>query len=152
MYDKILLHYARLGPCGLSPVAPGTCGSLAAVILAPLVFMPLPFFCRVIFLIAVYISGVWAAGRAEEMLGQKDPKSVVVDELFGQWIVLLPFAGLAFWEYALAFALFRCFDILKPWPVSAAEKVPGGAGVMLDDGVAGLYALPIMAVVHWIAA
>ena len=151
MYDKAMLHYARLGPIGLSPVAPGTCASLVAIILAYFVFVPLTFSTRLILLGCLYLTGSRAADRAEHMLGQKDPKSVVIDELFGQWMVLLPFYGLAYWEYAAAFVLFRIFDILKPWPVNAAEKIPGGTGVMIDDAAAALYAMICMAGLRWAA-
>ncbi len=141
MRDAFLLNYARLWPAGLSPCAPGTCGSLAALALAPFFFMPLPLWGRLAALLFVLCSGTLAAGRAEVLLGKSDPSEVVIDELLGQWIVFLPFASLALWEYAVAFALFRLFDIIKPWPVRQLEAVGGGLGIMLDDAAAGLYAL-----------
>lgn len=144
MRDALLLNYARVWPAGLSPFAPGTCGSLAAVVLAPFIVMPLPLWGRLLVLLFVLVSGTVAAGRAEELLGKKDPSEVVIDEVLGQWIAILPFASLALWEYAAAFALFRLFDIVKPWPVRRLEAVSGGLGVMLDDMAAGGYALLCM--------
>ena len=151
MRDVFLLNYARVWPAGLSPFAPGTCGSFTAIISAPFLFMPLPLWGRLLALLFVLISGTVAAGRAEELLGKKDPSEVVIDEVLGQWIAILPFASLALWEYAAAFALFRLFDIFKPWPVRRLEAVDGGLGVMIDDAAAGLYALLCMLALRWLA-
>jgi len=138
---------ATLGPVGRIPMAPGTWGSAAAVLLAPFLFTPLPLWGRAFLLLLVLAVGVWAAGRAEVVLKQKDPGSVVIDELLGQWTALLPLTVPTIvhfprlWEYALAFVLFRFFDILKPFPIRRVERLfPGGFGVMLDDLVAGIYA------------
>ena len=150
MKDSLLLAYARVGIAGKSPVAPGTCGSFAAIVLAPLVFMPLPLAGRLLLLLVVLITGTVAAGRAETLLGEKDPSEVVIDEVLGQWITCLPFASLGFWEYAAAFALFRLFDITKPWPVRQLERIGGGLGIMIDDAAAGLYAMLCMALLRWI--
>lgn len=151
MRDVFLLNYARVWPAGLSPFAPGTCGSFTAIISAPFLFMPLPLWGRLLALLFVLISGTVAAGRAEELLGKKDPSEVVIDEVLGQWIAILPFASLALWEYAAAFALFRLFDIFKHWPVRRLEAVDGGLGVMIDDAAAGLYALLCMLALRWLA-
>lgn len=144
--DRLALAVATLGPAGRMPKAPGTWGSLAAVLAAPWLFCPLPLAARACALAVVLAAGTWAAHRAEKILGRKDPGCVVVDELLGQWAALLPF-HLSGWtremplELAGLFALFRLFDILKPWPVRAIERAtPGGLGVMLDDLAAGLYA------------
>lgn len=150
MKDSLLLAYARVGPAGKSPFAPGTCGSLAAIALAPFLFMPLPLAGRVLLLLVVLITGTVAAGRAETLLGKKDPSEVVIDEVLGQWITCLPFASLALWEYAAAFALFRLFDIAKPWPVRRLEGIGGGLGIMVDDAAAGLYAMLCLGLLRWI--
>jgi phosphatidylglycerophosphatase A len=140
MRDSWMLFYARVGFVGKSPAAPGTCASLVAILLAPFLFMPLPLSARIILLTLIWWLGVRASDRAEQLLDEKDPKQVVIDEVFGQWLTCLPFAALSLWEYAAAFVFFRIFDIFKPWPVSAAEQLPGGVGIMADDGVAGVYA------------
>jgi len=140
--DTLATALATLGPVGHFPKAPGTWGSLAAVVAAPWVFLPLSLYGRAAVLLAIFAVGTWACSRAEKVLGAKDPGCVVIDELFGQWLALLFFAAMPLWYLALGFVLFRFFDILKPWPVKWAETAfPGGLGVMADDGVAGLYAL-----------
>ena len=151
MVDAILMACARVGFAGKSPVAPGTCGSLAAIVLAPFVFLPLPFSGRLLLLLAVFAVGVAASGRAETLLQKKDPPEVVIDEVLGQWLTCLPFAAMALWEYAAAFVLFRVFDILKPWPVRRLEDIGGGLGIMIDDAGAGLLAMLCLAALRLIA-
>ncbi|WP_199221525.1 phosphatidylglycerophosphatase A [Desulfonatronum sp. SC1] len=143
--DRIASSIATLGPFGLLPKAPGTWGSLAAVLAAPWLFMPLSFPLRVLVLAGVLVVGTWAAARAERRFGRKDPGCVVVDELLGQWLTLLPFAVLTPLQLAAGFVFFRVADILKPWPVRAVERrVPGGLGVMLDDVVAAAPAAALL--------
>jgi phosphatidylglycerophosphatase A len=151
MRDAILLACARVGFAGKSPVAPGTCGSLVAIVLAPFLFVPLPLAGRLLVLLALYGVGVVASARAETLLRKTDPPEVVIDEVLGQWITCLPFAALAWWEYAAAFVLFRLFDILKPWPVKNLESLGGGTGIMIDDAAAGLYAMLCLAALRWVA-
>ena len=147
--DKLATALATLGPIGNFPKAPGTWGSLAAIVAAPWLFLPLPLWGRAAVLLAVFAGGVWACSRAEKVLGKKDPGCVIIDELFGQWLALLLFSAMPIWYLGLAFGLFRFFDILKPWPVKWAETAfPGGLGVMMDDGVAGLYALGGLLLFH----
>lgn len=144
--DTLALGISRLVVAGLSPKGPGTCGSLAAVILAPFCFLPLPLLWQLAVLIGVFFVGAWAAGRAERLLNEKDPGQVVVDELLGQWIAVMPLgaSGTA-WELLAAFILFRTLDIAKPWPIRASENwLPGGYGVMLDDLLAGLGAAGLL--------
>lgn len=143
--DIVALWYSRAFGAGCSPRAPGTVGSLFAIILAPWIFLPLGFGLRVCALFFIFITGSFAASRVEKMLGRKDPGEVVIDEVLGQWLTLLPLAKAGVAMYALAFVLFRLFDIAKPWPVRASENwLPGGAGVMIDDVFAGLYALVVL--------
>jgi phosphatidylglycerophosphatase A len=128
---------------------PGTCGSFVAIVLAPFLFMPLPLWGRVVVLLLVLAAGTMAASRAEILLQRKDPSEVVIVELLGQWLACLPFAALGFWEYAAAFALFRLFDITKPWPIRKLEAINGGLGIMLDDAMAGVYAMICLAALRW---
>ncbi|WP_285905916.1 phosphatidylglycerophosphatase A family protein [Pseudodesulfovibrio pelocollis] len=149
--DTLGTALATLGPIGHFPKAPGTWGSLAAVVAAPWLFLPLPLWGRLAALAAVFAVGVWACAVAERTMGRKDPGCVIIDELFGQWLTLLFFSAMPIWYLGLAFVLFRGFDILKPWPVQWAETAfPGGLGVMADDGVAGLYALLCLHLIAWI--
>ncbi len=152
--DGAALFIATLGPVGRWPKAPGTWGSLAALAAAPWCFTPLPLPARLAVLGLVLCVGAWAASRAEVALDRKDPGCVVVDELLGQWTAFAPFhlSGMtptAPLELFALFALFRAFDILKPWPIRAVERcVPGGLGVMLDDLVAGLFAAASYALIR----
>lgn len=142
MYDKSVLFFCRLGFAGLSPKAPGTAGTAVACLLAPFFFIPLGISGRLVILLALFILGSLAATKAERILQQKDPGQVVIDELVGVWLVLLPIASPTVWSIVGAFVLFRIFDIAKPWPVKASENwLPAGWGIMIDDVIAGLYAL-----------
>lgn len=123
--------------------APGTWGSLAAVPLGWLIvhFANLTGLLSVT--VAVFAVGVWAAQHYEHDVGAHDSSEVVIDEVVGQWISFIPIAILSapLWSYALAFGLFRLFDIWKPWPISWLDKnVGGGLGAMVDDVAAGIVA------------
>ncbi len=93
--------------------------------------------------------GIPAATRVERESGKQDPGYVVVDEVAGQWVTLI--ACPVNWEHALlGLALFRLFDIVKPWPVRKLERLPEGTGIMMDDVAAGVLGLIVMLVVrHW---
>ncbi|GAB6058246.1 phosphatidylglycerophosphatase A family protein [Desulfonatronum parangueonense] len=139
LLDRTASIIATLGPFGLLPRMPGTWGSLAAILAAPWLFMPLSFSMRVLVLLFILLVGTWAASRSERIFGRKDPGCVVVDELLGQWLTLLPFAVLSPLQLAAGFVFFRIFDIIKPWPIRYVDRhVPGGFGVMLDDGIAAI--------------
>ncbi len=149
--DKLATALATLGPIGHFPKAPGTWGSLASIVAAPWLYLSLPLWGRVAALAAIFLVGIWACARAEVIFDKKDPGCVIIDELFGQWLALLFFYGLPIWYLIVGFGLFRFFDILKPWPVKWAEDAfPGGLGVMLDDGVAGLYAMGFLHLLHYL--
>lgn len=140
--DRAAFGLATLWPLGLTPKAPGTAGALLGALAAPLVFLPLPNLGRLALLAVLFVLGGLAASRVERLLGRKDPGSVIVDELLGQWVTYLPFAQLEFWQVLVGFSLFRLFDIAKPWPVCWSEGcLPHGFGIMIDDAVAGLYAM-----------
>jgi phosphatidylglycerophosphatase A len=131
---------------GLSPLAPGTAGSLAALIPWLLVrgLNPIAY---AVFLVATFAIGIWACDWAARKTNVADPSFVVWDEFVGQWIALLPLVILArsAWWIVAGFILFRIFDIWKPWPVSLADRdVGGGLGVMVDDVIAGAYAAIVL--------
>jgi phosphatidylglycerophosphatase A len=139
--------------CGIGyvPAAPGTVMSALAVPLAlPIILYGGGWGLLCASLIA-FGAGIWACGDHVRATGREDPSECVIDELAGQWLAcafavlplgaLLPAAPVTLAGFLLAFALFRLFDILKPWPVSwADQKLPGGLGVMADDMIAGLMA------------
>jgi phosphatidylglycerophosphatase A len=128
---------AAWGPCGFSPVAPGTAGTLGAIPLCwALSRLGWPAYLAAT--AALLALGVVAAGRAGRYWGVVDASPIVVDEVVGYLLTmaLVPFS----WPAAAAgFALFRLFDVLKPWPVSALDRMKSGLGVMLDDVGAGVY-------------
>lgn len=138
------IHFLSLGfGSGLSPVAPGTAGTLVAVILyVPLSFLPL--WAYVAVLIVGTLLGIYLCRETSNKLGGHDHPSIVWDEFLGYWITML-FAPSGWYWIVIGFVLFRIFDIWKPWPIYIIDhKVKGGFGIMLDDLVAGAYALVIL--------
>lgn len=126
---------------GLLPKAPGTWGSLAALPFAWVIQYYTGWMGLAVASVLVFIIGCWAASVFEEKAGVKDPGAVVIDEVAGQWMVLIP-AGLDPLLYLIGFGLFRLVDIFKPWPACWADKnVHGGVGIMLDDVLAAIYGL-----------
>jgi len=94
-----------------------------------------------IFLIILFLIGIWAATRVEKLTGKKDPRIVVIDEVVGQLVTFLVIPGkLGWWTVAAGFFAFRFFDIWKPYPANQLEALPSGLGVMADDVMAGFYA------------
>lgn len=162
--DYLALGLATWG-VGYFPIAPGTCGSAVGVGLYLLVrWASVPVFlfaarhgwslellesCRMTFFLlliaALAMIGVWAASRAEKLLGRKDPGAVVVDEVVGQLIAFLfvPFNS-GGWTIIVGFFAFRLFDIWKPYPVRRLEALESGLGIMADDVLAGAYAAILM--------
>ena len=100
-------------------------------------------------LVAVIVLGTWAAGEAERALGGgKDPGAIVIDEVAGMILAVLvvpPTLAVV----AVAFLLFRVFDVTKPFPANVSQRLRGGPGVMMDDLIAGLYALVLVRVARW---
>ena len=129
---------------GLIGKAPGTWGSLAAIPFAWLICAYLPIEAFIVAIIVVTLLGYWAAEKFVKNIGDHDNQMIVIDEVAGQWIALLPviiIVGLNPFWITLSFALFRLFDIIKPWPVSWADKkLKGALGVMADDIIAGIMA------------
>ncbi|KRE88609.1 phosphatidylglycerophosphatase [Frateuria sp. Soil773] len=130
---------------GLAPVAQGTFGSLAAL-LPWLLLRQLPLPLYLLAIAAGFAVGVWACDRAGRALGVDDHRSLVWDEFVGQWIALLPALLAPWWTVAAGFALFRLFDVWKPWPIRWLDRhLKGGLGVMADDAVAGAFAAALLA-------
>lgn len=129
------------------PIAPGTWGSLVAIIgwwlwlqyLDPLVF--------IVLIIAIFAIGVFTTNTIIAHTGEKDPSRVIIDEVAGQWLGLLILPDGMLYIVG-AFVLFRFLDIFKPWPIRQMEQFPKGWGVMLDDTLAGLLTLGLIQVVN----
>ena len=138
---------------GYFPVASGTVMSMVAVPLAIWIARSGGGLAVIAASLIAFLIGIWACGDHVRATGREDPSECVIDELAGQWLAC---AGISLGlgagnapEFALVFLLFRLFDILKPWPISAAERLPGGLGVMADDMVAGLAAAIIGGLVQY---
>lgn len=140
--------------CGRSPVAPGTAGSLGGLIAAWLfhTWTAPPMWVFAGLALALWLPAVWAAGAVARSAGAEDPGLVVVDEVIGQWIALAGASAFSAPQAAAAFVLFRLFDIVKPWPVRQAERLPGGWGIVADDALAGVYAAAALLVLRLAAA
>lgn len=135
--------------CGLMRPAPGTWGTIGALPFAIILLLVGGLPALLAGLVIVCAAGYWASRQMEEMTGDHDASYIVVDEVAGMFIALIP-AGLDPVMIALAFVLFRFFDIVKPWPVSWLDKnMPGAEGVMLDDIMAGIYTAIVMIGVHY---
>jgi phosphatidylglycerophosphatase A len=143
MFDRLILLAAEGLGLGRIPVAPGTFGTLAAI---PLIWLmawmdkgPMAFF-----LVSLILCSVYVADRAEGIRGVKDPGSIVIDEIAG-FCVTMTLVPVGWTSIVLGFIAFRCFDILKPFPVKYFEiKFSGGAGIVLDDIMAGVLAALVL--------
>lgn len=132
---------------GFLKPAPGTWGSLAALPFGVLMLKE-SFYLLPIFTVLMLFIGLWASRRFSKSAGVEDSPMIVIDEVVGVWIALIP-AGTNPVMIFLAFLFFRFFDILKPWPVSVVDRrVKGAVGVMMDDVLAGGYAALCVIGVH----
>ena len=139
------VHLLALGfGSGLAPKMPGTFGTLAALPVVVLLSYYASFSVYLIVTILVSIVGVRICGRTAEDMGVHDDSSIVWDEVAGMMITMLA-VPLSWQTLLVGFLLFRLFDILKPWPISYLDKhVHGGFGIMIDDVLAGFFALGIL--------
>ncbi len=145
--DRVALAIATAVGAGLSPVAPGTAGSAVAAIVLWLV--PFSRAGLVSFFDVTVVIGTWAAERAERVIGGKDPGAIVIDEVAGMTLSVLALPlPLAPSMLAAGFVLFRIFDVVKPPPARGSQRLHGGVGVMIDDVIAGGYALVVLLVVR----
>jgi phosphatidylglycerophosphatase A len=122
---------------GFFPVAPGTAASLVVLLAYKFLLYRLAWPFLVGILLLLLVAGTYASTVYAAELGQEDPRRIVVDEAAGQLLVFL-FVPPTWLNLGLAFFLFRFFDIVKPFPISRAESLPGGWGIMADDVAAGL--------------
>lgn len=131
---------------GMVRPAPGTWGSLLGVVIWWYALANLAWPLQLAACVIVFAIGTWTTAKVIEQYGVHDPGAVVVDEIVGVWLALL-MVPQSLLMAALAFGLFRFFDIVKPWPVSwADQEAPGAFGVMLDDVLAGLLACVVLQV------
>lgn len=142
------VHFLAFGfGSGLSPFAPGTFGTIMAIPLY-ILMMQLSLIPYLIVVAIVCVTGVWICDKSSKLLGVHDHGGIVWDEFAGFFITMIAAPAGWFW-ILIGFALFRLFDIWKPWPISLLDKkVEGGLGIMVDDIVAGIYALICVQVLY----
>ena len=134
---------------GLAPVAPGTFGSVPGLLLG-WAMLGLETYVQLGIAAALIVAGIWLCGRCSRNLGVHDHGGIVWDEVTGMYVTLL-LAPPTWFGFALAFALFRVFDIVKPWPIRDLDhRLRGGLGIMLDDLAAAVYALIFLALYGWL--
>lgn len=135
---RLAVFLATFGDVGLFPVAPGTAGSAAALLLWALLRWVGSPILDVAVIAGLLAAGCWAGSVAESHYGRSDPGHVVLDEVVGMLLTLL-FIPVTWVGILVGFLLFRLFDIVKPFPARQCERLPGGVGIMTDDVVAGIY-------------
>lgn len=135
------VHFLAFGlGSGAAPAAPGTFGTLAALLIY-LILPPMSTTAYALFLLVSFALGVWLCGRTARDIGVHDHGGIVWDEFVGYWLTMLLAPPGLLWVL-VGFVLFRVFDILKPWPIRWLDRhVHGGFGIMLDDVLAGIFAL-----------
>ena len=138
--DRIVEFLARGFGSGWSPLMPGTCGTLVGVGVY-LLLPPLPLPGYIIITLSLAGIGIGICGRAAHLMGEKDHPGIVFDEIVGFLITMIGAPEGWLWV-VMGLALFRLFDITKPWPIRWIERrFQGGFGIMLDDVAAGIFAL-----------
>ncbi len=145
---SLAIAIATAGYCGYVPVAPGTAGSVAGLLVFVLVRMAGGGWIEAAAIVVSFAAGTWAAGVAEHHFGRPDPGPVVVDEVMGM-LVTLAFLPVSVTGALAGFLVFRVADIVKPWPARRFEQLPGGLGVMADDAMAAVYAHLVVRVACW---
>lgn len=146
------VHFLAFGGgAGLSPRAPGTLGTLVALVFERAVHT-FDIELRIALTAAILATGVWICGESSRRLGVHDHPGIVWDEIGGFFLLML--VAPPGWGWALAgFVAFRLFDILKPWPIRDIDhRMSGGAGIMLDDALAAVYAAIVLVGLQWLTS
>ena len=143
MKNKFANWFSTIFKIGYMPIAPGTWGSLVALLIWYVIIGYISTITLIGLIIIIFIFGVYVSGITESNFNKKDPSVIVIDEWVGQWIALLFLQKSLLWGL-VAFALFRLFDIWKPYPIRNLDRMSGGWGIMLDDVLAGAYALVVI--------
>ncbi len=145
--NRLALFVATSAGIGYVPIAPGTFGSAAGLLLWGV--LPHSARAEALAIAALFALGSWSGSVAERHFRRTDPGQVVIDEVMGMLITL--FLVPVGWAGALGgFLLFRVADVIKPFPANRLEKLPGGVGVMADDAMAAVYANLALRAIHWV--
>jgi len=140
---RLGLFIATCGYIGYVPIAPGTFGSAVGLVAYALVRSADSPVVEAVTIVALFLIGVWSGTEAEHHFGGIDPAPVVMDEVVGM-LITLAFLPVNWTGALVGFLVFRLLDVIKPWPAGRFEQLPGGLGVMADDGMAALYGNLVM--------
>jgi phosphatidylglycerophosphatase A len=146
---RLAVFLATAAYCGYFPIAPGTVGSAAGLVVYLVVWWTRSPVVEVALIVATFAIGTWAATHAERYFGSIDPGPVVIDEVLGM-LVTLAFIPAGWTAMAAGFVLFRVFDVIKPFPANRFEAFHGGFGIMADDAMAGVYANLALRLLMWL--
>lgn len=146
---QLAILLSTCGRIGFIPVAPGTFGSAAGVLVYYAVRTAGSTALESLLIAAIFAVGCWAATEAGRQLGSSDPGPVVLDEVLGMLVTLWSLPALSPTGVLVAFLLFRVLDIVKPFPANRLEALPAGLGVMADDAMAGIYGNLLMRAFIW---
>lgn len=140
---RLALFLSTCGYVGYAPVAPGTFGSAAGLAVFYAIRSTESMAVELIAIVVLFAIGIWSGTAAEHHFGGVDPGPIVLDEVVGMLITLalLPVNGMGAF---VGFLVFRVLDVIKPFPSARFEKLPGGLGVMADDGMAAIYGNLVM--------
>ena len=144
---KISEWIATCFKVGYLPFAPGTWGSVFAILLWWVLLKDIHTYIFGAIIIIFLLIGIVVSNIIIDQSGDHDPSYIIIDELVGQWLALFLIPD-GFFNIAISFILFRFFDIIKPWPIRLIEKLPKGLGVMSDDLTAGLITLVLIQVIN----
>jgi phosphatidylglycerophosphatase A len=147
---RLGLFIATCGYLGYVPVAPGTFGSAAGLIVFAAVRWSGSPILELAVIVLLFAIGVWSSSVAEKHFGGVDPAPVILDEVLGM-LITLAFIPVNITGAIVGFLLFRLFDVVKPWPANRLEALHGGLGIMADDAMAAVYGNVVMRVLLIIA-
>jgi phosphatidylglycerophosphatase A len=151
MKKRFAILLATVGYVGHFPIAPGTAGSAAGLLLYAALRLAGSSVLDVAVIVALFAAGCWAGSIAEAHYQRTDPGYVVLDEVIGMLLTLL-FVPVTWVGALVGFFLFRAFDIVKPFPARQCERMHGGLGIMADDAVAGIYGNLALRLIVWLAS
>jgi phosphatidylglycerophosphatase A len=147
--SRVALFVATVAYCGFAPVAPGTFGAAAGLLVYLLVWWTRSPLVEIALIAVTFAAGIWSATLAERHLGGTDPGPVVIDEVLGM-LVTLAFIPVGWSGALVGFVLFRALDVVKPYPANRFERLHGGLGIMADDAMAGVYANLCLRLLIWL--
>jgi phosphatidylglycerophosphatase A len=148
---RLAVFLATAGYCGYFPVAPGTVGSAAGLVVYLIVWWAQSPLVEAALIVGLFLIGTWAGTIAERYFGGIDPGPIVLDEVVGM-LITLAFVPVGLGGALAGFVLFRLFDVIKPFPARRLESLHGGLGVMADDAMAAVYANISLRLVLYLAA